>query len=176
MAKEIQSLWQDQEPELGQVSIEEIRSRADHALSQDRKHKLVALVTASLVVACFVVFSFVNSTIMGRIGSVVGISAGFLVVYRAYRLVKSYPLLPSAFGIEAYLRILEREQRGLAICWQTMLLMQLGVVLEIVGDPVPSSRRLVIALAMVAPVVAVAFLIRAKARAYGCRARELNQN
>jgi len=117
MANAIQSLWRDQEPELNRISIEEIRGRADLALSQDRKHKLVALLTASLVVACFVAFSVANSTLLGRIGGLVGISAGVLVVYRAYRLVRSYPLLPSAFGIEAYRRILEREQKGLAICW-----------------------------------------------------------
>jgi len=173
MANAIQSLWRDQEPELNRISIEEIRGRADLALSQDRKHKLVALLTASLVVACFVAFSVANSTLLGRIGGLVGISAGVLVVYRAYRLVRSYPLLPSAFGIEAYRRILEREQKGLAICWQTMLLMQLGVVLEIIGDPVAGSRRFLIALAMVAPIVVVALLTRAKARAYCRRSREL---
>ncbi len=175
MANAIQSLWRDQEPELNRISIEEIRGRADLALSQDRKHKLVALLTASLVVACFVAFSVANSTLLGRIGGLVGISAGVLVVYRAYRLVRSYPLLPSAFGIEAYRRILEREQKGLAICWQTMLLMQLGVVLEIIGDPVAGSRRFLIALAMVAPIVVVALLTRAKARAYCRRSRELQQ-
>ncbi len=175
MANAIQSLWRDQEPELNRISIEEIRGRADLALSQDRKHKLVALLTASLVVACFVAFSVANSTLLGRIGGLVGISAGVLVVYRAYRLVRSYPLLPSAFGIEAYRRILEREQKGLAICWQTMLLMQLGVVLEIIGDPVAGTRRFLIALAMVAPIVVVALLTRAKARAYCRRSRELQQ-
>ena len=175
MANAIQSLWRDQEPELNRISIEEIRDRADLALSQDRKHKLVALLTASVVIACFVVFSVLNSTIMGRVGGVVGISAGAMVVYRACRLVSSYPLLPSAFGIEAYRRILDREQRGLAICWQTMLLVQLGVALEVIGDSVPGSRRFLIALAMVAPVVVVAFLTRAKARAYGRRSRELRQ-
>ena len=175
MANALQSLWQHQEPELNRISIEEIRKRADHALSQDRKHKLVALLTASLVVACFVVFLFVSSTFTARMGGVVGISAGVWVVYRAYRLTRSYPLLPSALGIEAYRRILQREKRALAICWQAMLLMQLGVVLEIIGDPVPNSRRLVTALAMVAPVVAVALLTRAKARAYGGRARDLDQ-
>jgi len=112
---------------------------------------------------------------MGRIGSVVGIGAGISIAYRAYRLIKSYPLLPSAFGIEAYRRILEREQKGLAICWQTMLLVQLGVVLEVIGDPMATSRRVVTALVMVAPVITVAILTRAKAHAYGRRTRELDQ-
>jgi hypothetical protein len=175
MSNAIQSLWQHQEPELRRMSTDEIRRRADHALSEDRKHKLVALLTASLLTVCFVVFLFVSSTLMGRIGGVVGIGAGISIAYRAYRLIKSYPLLPSAFGIEAYRRILEREQRGLAICWQTMLLVQLGVVLEVMGDPMANSRRVVTALVMVAPVIAVAILTRAKAHAYGRRTRELDQ-
>jgi hypothetical protein len=112
---------------------------------------------------------------VGRIGGVVGIGAGILIAYRAYRLLKSYPLLPSAFGTEAYRRILEREQRGLAICWQTMLLVQLGVVLEVIGDPMANSKRAVIAVVMVAPVITVAILIRAKAHAYGRRTRELDR-
>src|SRR3954468_2093544 len=100
MSNAIQSLWQHQEPELRRMSTDEIRRRADHALSEDRKHKLVALLTASLLTVCFVVFLFVSSTLMGRIGGVVGIGAGISIAYRAYRLIKSYPLLPSAFGIE----------------------------------------------------------------------------
>jgi len=54
-------------------------------------------------------------------------------------------------------------------------LVQLGVVLKIIGDPMPNSRRVVTALAMVAPVIAVALLTRTKARAYGRRARELDR-
>jgi len=175
MSNAIQSLWQHQEPELKRMSIDEIGRRAEHAFLEHRKHKLVGVITASLLIGCFCVLFFVSSTPMGRIGGVIGIAAGISIAYRAYRLMKSYPLLASAFGIEAYRRMLEREQRGLAICWQTMLLVQLGVVLEVVGDPMPNSRQVLTALAMVAPVIAFAVLTRTKARAYGRRARELDR-
>lgn len=175
MSNAIQSLWQHQEPELRQMSTNEVRRRADQALSEGRKHKLVALLTVSLVVGCFGIFFLVSATFMGRIGGIVGIIAGISLAYRVYRLMKSQPLLPSAYGIEAYRRILEREQRALAICWQTMLLMQLGVVLEVIGDTAPIFKQVVTALAMVAPVIAVVALTRAKAHAYGRRARELDR-
>jgi len=175
MSNAIQSLWQHQEPAFTRMSTDDIRRRADNALSEDRKHKLVGVITASLLIGCFCALFFVSSTLMGRIGCVIGIGAGISIAYRAYRLMRTYPLLPSAFGIEAYRRILEREQRAMAICWQTMLLVQLGVVLKIIGDPMPNSRRVVTALAMVAPVIAVALLTRTKARAYGRRARELDR-
>lgn len=180
MSNAIQSLWQHQEPELKQMSIDKIRRLADQALSEDRKHKLpvplkTALLTAAILVGCFGIFILVNPTLMGRIAGVIVIGAGISMVYRAYRLMKIYPLLPSAFGIEAYRRILEREQKALAICWQTMLLVQLGVVLEVLGDPAPNSRRVLTLLAMVTPVIVVSLLTRAKAQAYGRRARELDR-
>jgi hypothetical protein len=180
MSNAIQSLWQHQEPDLKQMSTDKIRRLADQAFSEDRKHKVpvplkTALLTAAILVGCFGIFILVNPTLIGRIAGVIVIGTGISMVYRAYRLMEDYPLLPGAFGIEAYRRILGREQKALAICWQTMMLIQVGVVLEVLSDPAPNSRRVVTALAMVTPGIVVSLLTRAKARAYGRRTRELDR-
>jgi hypothetical protein len=56
-----------------------------------------------------------------------------------------------------------------------MLLVQLGVGLLLFGEPGRNARRVVTAFATVAPVILVAGLTRAKAQAYGRRARELDR-
>lgn len=180
MSNAIQSLWQHQEPALKQMSTDKMRRVVDHAIAEERKGNLPALfksalLTAAILVGCFGIFTLVNGTLMGRIGGIIGIGAGISMVYRAYRLTNVYPLLPSALGIEAYRRTLEREQQALAVCWQTMMLIQLGVVLVVLGDPAPNARRVMIALAMVTPVIVVSFFTRAKARACGRRIRELDR-
>ena len=153
----------------------EFRRRADQALSQDRRHKAVGLVTAFILVAFFGLLCFVSQTVMGRIGGTVGIGAGISMAYRAYRLIRTHPLLPSAFGIDAYRRILQREEKALTICWQTMLLVQLGIAMELVGGPERGMRLALTVLATVTPVVVVALLTRAKALAYRRRAQELDR-
>ena len=179
MSNALKLLWQHQEPALKKMSVEEFRRKADQALADDRRYKLVAGVTAGLIIACFVVFLFGSPTTMGRIGAAVGIGAGLAMAYRAYRLLATHPLLPGAAGIEAYRRILEREQMALTICWQTMLLIQIGVALQFaVGVQLlaPSDKGAKVALTVLAtigPVIVVALMTRAKAQAYGRRAREL---
>ncbi len=175
MSNVFQSLWQHQEPPLSQMSLEVIRERADQALAQDRKYKFVGIFTAGILVACFSLFFLVSETTLGRIGGAVGISAGVSLPFRAHRLTRTYPLLAVALCIDAYRRILRREQKALTICWQTMLLVQLGVALNLLGD---SRRNLwagVTILATVAPVVVFAFLTRSKAEAYGRRIQELDR-
>jgi hypothetical protein len=174
MSNTIQSLWQHQEPELKSMSTDEVRQRVDQALSQDRRQGLIVLVTAAIPVACFCIFFAAHPTPFNRIGSVVGISAGLSLAFRGFRLLQSQPLLPSAAGIEAYRRILDREQGALTICWQTMLLLQLGIALQFIDDPMPFARRAIATLATIAPVIVVAILTRAKARAYGRRAQDLD--
>lgn len=175
MSNTIQSLWQHQEPELKSMSTDELRQRVDQTASQGHRQRLTVLVTAAIPVACFCIFFAVNPTPFSRIGSVIGISAGLSLAYRGFRLLQSQRLLPGSAGIEAYRRILDREQGALTICWQTMLLLQLGVALQFIDDPMPFARRAIAALATVAPVIVVAILTRAKARAYGRRAQDLDR-
>jgi hypothetical protein len=63
----------------------------------------------------------------------------------------------------------------LTICWQTMLLVQLGIAMELVGGPERGMRLAFTVLATVTPVVVVALLTRAKALAYRRRAQELDR-
>jgi len=174
MSNTVQSLWQHQEPPLKTMSPDEIRRRADQALSEDRKHKLVGVLTAGILVGCFGLFFFASQSVMGKIGGAVGIGAGISLAYRAYRLMGTHPLLPSACGIDAYRRILQREEKALTICWQTMLVVQLGVALQLVADTGRGARLAVTLLATIAPVIVVAALTRAKAKAYGRRAHALD--
>ena len=173
MSDALQSLWQHQEPPLKQMPLEVIRQRADQALAQERRYKLVGLVTASLLLACFGLFFLVSRTSLSQIGAAIGLSAGLSMAWRAYRLTRAQPLLPSALGIDAYRRILQREQQALTICWQTMLLVQLGVALHMLGDSRYDLRAAITISATVAPVIVIAFLTHMKAQAYRRRVQEL---
>jgi hypothetical protein len=116
-----------------------------------------------------------SRTELGRVGAVIGISAGISMAWRSHRLMQTHPLLASALGIDAYRRILQREAKALTICWQTMLLVQLGVALNLPGESERNVWSGVTIVATIAPVVVVAILTRRKAQAYRRRSQELDR-
>ena len=67
MSNAIQSLWQHQEPPLSQMAPSEFRRRADQALSEDRRHKAVGLVTALILVVSVGLLCFVSQTVMAEL-------------------------------------------------------------------------------------------------------------
>jgi hypothetical protein len=113
------------------MPLEVILQRADQALAQERRYKLVGLVTASLLLACFGLFSWWPNQ-LSQIGPRSGLSAGLSMAWRAYRL-RERSLCYQRPGID-YRRILQRELKRLpsagklcswfnsallCICWAT---------------------------------------------------------
>jgi len=169
---DIHLLWQEQAREEQQMTLSDIRTKAEHLNTTTRRWNVVGAVTLILVVIAEVRQVWINDELLERVGDALTIAALLYIAYRFHRHHRPAP--PAALGTtnsaEFYRAELVRQRDLAGDSWGYLLPFVPGVTLSLRGGALqerPASQVIAIAVFGVALFLGVAWL-----NAYTARKRQ----
>ena len=135
--KDLKTVWQSQNPEAIQMSIDEIRTKARNFERKIRRRNLREYIAAAFIAAGFSFFAWHYSPLMIiRVGHLTVAAGALFFAYQLHRRgsVRTQPREMGTMGcLDFYLGQLERERTLLDESWKWMIWLIPGMVVLMAG-------------------------------------------
>lgn len=134
--EDLKTIWQSQNQEAIQMSIDEIRTKARSFERKIRRRNLREYIAGALVAAAFALFAWHAPSTILRVGYLSVAAGGLCFAYELHRRGSSRtePKALGAMGcLDFYLGQLERERKLLDESWKWMMWLIPGLVVLMAG-------------------------------------------
>jgi hypothetical protein len=134
--KDLKTVWQSQNPEAIQMSIDEIRTRARKFQTKIRRRNLREYVGAAIVAAAFAWLAWHSPSTVVRVGHALVAAGALYLGYQLHRRASSQTVAKElgAMGcLDFHLRQLERERNFLDNSWKWGIGLIPGLIVLMAG-------------------------------------------